>query len=278
MAKEHPEPIQSLLDQILEGLKRQQKNQQDATQTASESANMGNSYSSKEPIDCPKCRNLGCVPNPSDPERWQDCECVPLRKAWRAIKRSGLAEEIERCTFETYETPDLWMRELLASARAYTESILAGKKGWFLALGQSGSGKTHLCTAICGELLRAGKQVQYVSWRNLLIKGKQRFDSEAGSENTEYIEALKVTPVLYIDDLFKGKTSEADDALVFELLNDRLIRKLPTLISSELSVEQLLNRDEATGSRMIEMAKREGQLAIIPRNRSKNYRIAGLKV
>ena len=38
----------------------------------------------------------------------------------------------------------------------------ADPKGWFVTTGRSGAGKTHLCTAICGELLHRGLPVRYM--------------------------------------------------------------------------------------------------------------------
>ena len=38
------------------------------------------------------------------------------------------------------------------------------KKEWFALLGQSGSGKTMLCSAICNQLLKTGHVVKYLIW------------------------------------------------------------------------------------------------------------------
>ena len=126
---------------------------------------------------------------------------MPARRAWAAIERSGMREEIERCTFESFVANSEWQEHVLAQAKAYVAKVLNGSKGWFVILGQSGSGKTHLSSAICGDLLRARKQVKYSKWREVLLKAKNRFsDSDPDGDNSDYIESLKEVEILYIDD------------------------------------------------------------------------------
>ena len=74
--------------------------------------------------------------------------------------------------------------------------------------------------------------------------------------------------MLYIDDFFKGSVSDADINLAFELLNDRYNSKRMTILSSERSVEDILELDEAIGSRIYERSK--GFYARLP---AKNWRL-----
>ena len=76
--------------------------------------------------------------------------------------------------------------------------------------------------------------------------------------------------MLFIDDLFKGKITDSDINIMFELINHRYFNNLPIIISSELSVSRLLGVDEALGSRLIEMTK--GRVVEL-RGRELNYRM-----
>ena len=67
-------------------------------------------------------------------------------------------------------------------------------------------------------------------------------------------------PVLLIDDLFKTQSNEkptsADVRLAYDLLNYRYEnRDLITMLSTERTVSELKQIDEATGGRIYEMAK-----------------------
>ena len=61
--------------------------------------------------------------------------------------------------------------------------------------------------------------------------------------------------VLIIDDLFKGKITESDLNIIFEIINHRYFNGLPVVISSEKTEMDLLDIDEAIGSRIMEMCK-----------------------
>lgn len=61
--------------------------------------------------------------------------------------------------------------------------------------------------------------------------------------------------MLYIDDLLKGKITESDVNILYEIVNYRYMNKLPLIISTEKSVSALLDFDEAIASRMLEMCR-----------------------
>lgn len=74
------------------------------------------------------------------------------------------------------------------------------------------------------------------------------------------ISSYKNAPVLMIDDLFKlserkGQVNEADVDIIYEIINARYIKNVPMIISTEYSPDKLIETDQATGSRIIEMCK-----------------------
>lgn len=123
-------------------------------------------------------------------------------------------------------------------------------------LGQVGAGKTHLTIAIANALLKKGIGVIYMQYREVLTLLKQRkFDEENYQKE---IGRYKNAPVLLLDDLFKGATrqgqvNESETDIMFEIVNHRYLKKLPVLVSSEYPVSQLIEFDEATGSRIAHM-------------------------
>ena len=87
------------------------------------------------------------------------------------------------------------------------------------------------------------------------------------NDDTAYsnlIKPLKTVPVLYIDDFFRTGNDEAgrkkaptqgDINVAFELINYRYNNNLVTILSSELTVDQILFFDEAVGSRIYQRTK-----------------------
>lgn len=227
--------------------------------------------------NCPICKNKGTIAKLWETDGkyshcFADCKCVEIRKSIMRMKRSGLKDIIKDYTFDKFEDTEPWQKAIKSAAIEYAND----PKGWFFLGGQSGAGKTHLCTAICREFLLAGKRVKYMLWRDDVVKIKGAVtDSE---EYSKIINQYKTVDVLYIDDLFKtGKTDTgfqkptgADINVAFEIINYRYNNpSLLTIISSELSEDELIDIDEAIGGRIYERAK----AFTIGKNRDRNYRI-----
>ena len=203
--------------------------------------------------DCPRCKNRGYIARvvSDDDIVLARCECMNIRESVRLMRQSGLMGVLERCTFDTFETPDPWQQQVKDAAVDYTRNG-AGK--WLLASGNVGSGKTHLCTAVSAEMMRAGKRVRYMLWREEAPKLKALVNER--EEYDRLMQQLKEADVLYIDDFWKGTVSPADVNLSFELLNARYLRPdKMTLLSSELTIQKILEIDEAVGSRIYEKSR-----------------------
>lgn len=228
--------------------------------------------------DCKICKNKGTIAKLVETggrysHCFADCQCVDIRNSIMRMKRSGLKDIIKDYTFDKFEDAEPWQKAIKTAAMEYARN----PNGWFFLGGQSGAGKTHLCTAICREFLLSGKRVRYMLWRDDIVKIKGAVtDSE---EYSKMIDQFKTVDVLYIDDLFKtGKDKDnsyqkptgADINVAFEIINYRYNNhSLLTIISSELSEDELIDIDEAIGGRIYERAK----AFTIGKNRDRNYRI-----
>ena len=228
---------------------------------------------------CDICKNKGWIVKLAELEDGSfhqvccDCKCVEIRNSIMRMKRSGLKDIIKDYTFDKFEATEPWQKAIKEAAMEYAKN----PEGWFFLGGQSGAGKTHLCTAICREFLLAGKRVRYMLWRDDIVKIKGAVtDSE---EYSKVIDRFKTVDVLYIDDLFKtGKAADnsvqkptgADINVAFEIINYRYNNpSLLTIISSELTEDDLIDIDEAIGGRIYERAK----AFTIGKSRDRNYRI-----
>lgn len=206
--------------------------------------------------DCPDCLNRGFFHRVDEQGRsyLEECRCMVIRRNRARVARSGLADMLERCNLEAWRTPERWQQ----AARSAVERYGAEPKGWLLAAGPSGTGKTHLCTALCGLLMERGVDVRYMLWRDMSVRAKAAVNDEGSYQRL--VGPLKAVRCLYIDDLFKTGKGQApttgDVNLAFELLNSRYndSKKL-TIISTEWSAEELLAIDEAVGSRIYERSR-----------------------
>lgn len=208
--------------------------------------------------DCPECKNRGYIAYmDGDDVRIRQCSCVFRRRNKERIEKSGLQDVVDRYTFESWQCQEPWQVEAKAKAEQYAQE----RSGWFLAFGSVGTGKSHLCTAICVKLMEAGYDTLYSVWRDTATRAKAVVNDPYAYESI--VNPLKTVPVLYIDDFYKtGKGQEpttADVNLAFEILNARYIdSKLLTIISTERTMPELMDIDEAVGSRIYERCKGYG--------------------
>ncbi len=223
-------------------------------------------------IDCPKCKNKGDIAFVSTDlypsMAIKPCECMKVRRSIWNIEQSGLKDKLKGCTFDTFNTGKPFQKEMKTKA----EGFVTMPDGWFFLGGQVGCGKTHICTAICGEFLKQYKTVRYMLWREDVVSLKALVtDAE---EYKMLIDKFKRAEVLYIDDFFKvekgKKPTAADVNVAFEIIDYRYRnRDLITIISSEMNIYDLLDIDEAVGSRIYERCKNIN----IDLEKSENYRL-----
>ena len=225
---------------------------------------MPGNLNEKDGIDCPICNNKGVIYRVDEAGCLfsRECECMAKRKSLRLLRRSGREDLVRDSTFKSYQTPDEFSRRAKETALEYLQH---GEDKWFYISGHPGCGKTHLCTAICRRLLGQNIPVRYFLWREDGPKLKTMVNNDADGYDRLMKEFVDV-PVLYIDDFFKGKVTDADMNLAFALINARYNRrrKTRTIFSSERSIAEIRKLDEAFGGRIAERA--DGYILNAPNN------------
>lgn len=214
-------------------------------------------------IDCDICGNKGQIAYYKNGILYsRECECMNRRRSLRRINRSGMNDMFSRYTFDNYKPVDAERKRVKSLAQKFADD----DRGWFYIAGRSGSGKTHICTAICAALIERSKDVYYMAWRDESRTLKSLINTD---EVEEPLRKLKRVSVLYIDDFLKGGASDADIRLAFEIVNSRYNDSaLRTIISSEVTIEELMSIDEALGGRVYERSK--GYALKAPKD---NYRL-----
>lgn len=210
-----------------------------------------------EGYDCPECLNRGFSFKTDDEGHLISvrCKCMTIRNNRRRVEQSGLSDLLSRYTFDAWIAESDWQGEILSGAKRFAEN----PDGWFSVCGRPGTGKTHICTAICGELMKKGYDVRYMLWRDAATTLKADSMRDAAAYSRE-IKPLKTVRVLYIDDFFKmggGRPPTVMDVnLAFEIINARYSTDgLITIVSTERSLDELMRIDEATASRIYERTK-----------------------
>lgn len=230
----------------------------------------------KDDIHCDKCNDKGIFFVISENRVVStECDCMKKRQALRRLKKSGIANTVKRCTFEAYEDKEEWQKRLKSGALKFLKDVETLDNKWLYIGGGVGCGKTHLCTAVAGELLKKGYDLRYMLWIDDSAKLKATAMDYARYE--ELIEPIKSAEVLYIDDFFKLPPTQADLKLAYEIINYRSQNpEKITIISSEKYITELEEIDSATGSRIYEMSR--GNAYNVKREKSRNYRMRDIEL
>ena len=200
------------------------------------------------------------------------CSCYARRQTERIGRESGFGVLLELYSFDNFVTREGFQQKMLEKAKEFCDDE---KAHFFFFGGQSGCGKTHLCTAIAKHFITKGFSTRYICWNEFADKIKKSFSKP--DVYYQLLDDVKNARVLFIDDLFKGTTAretqptEADIKLAFEVLNRRYLDgdKI-TIISAEWTMQDLLKFDQGTFSRVYQGC---GPYQVdISRDTKRNYR------
>lgn len=181
------------------------------------------------------------------------CTCWHKANARRMLLLSGVkARELEKNTFEAFDEATEEAAKMKRLAYQFLEDETAGGLGYF---GASGTGKTHICTAVINALVERGRYVRYFAYLDEIRKlGAAYYEDSYQQQMQVWTDA----DVLYIDDFYKtsGKDTQPgrrEISIALELINNRYREGKVTIFSSEYSLQEIKAIDEATGGRIYEM-------------------------
>ena len=220
---------------------------------------------------CKKCRDLGYIFQ-EDEKGYTvatPCECIEKRQIKEKLEGCGLTDSFKKKTFSTFKTDTEHQKQAKLRAMSYCKKFKE-EKGSFLLTGNPGTGKTHLGIAIMMQLVNQNVGCRYAEYISLIMSLKQCC-MDPINYNKE-INEYKNCTVLFLDDLLKGQTSEADRKYIYEIINYRYMTEKPIIVSTEKSLDELMDYDAAITSRIIEMCREN----IIEFKNVPNMRIKGV--
>ena len=204
---------------------------------------------------CPNCRDTG----------WVDGKMCACRRALLQSESYRKLNELTPLSLSTFGSFSLdyysgesdgtrpsdreTMRNTLRYCMKYAQQFTGDSPNLILT-GATGLGKTHLSLAIANEAIQRGFGVVYVSAGSLVSRLEDEHFGRAGDASS--LEALKSCDLLILDDLGTEFRSSFSCAAIYNLINERLLLKKPTIISTNLSTKELTDRySERFASRVI---------------------------
>ncbi|MDE5984998.1 MAG: ATP-binding protein [Eubacterium sp.] len=204
---------------------------------------------------CSACKDTGFIGS-------RRCKCH--NELLKDIERSSLAKiaPIEDCTFETFDTryyPEQVMEngisprdkaeKIKKSCSKYAVNFGRSSKN-IMFMGGTGLGKTHLSLAIANVVINKGYSVVYGTAQNILSDLQN--ENFGRDNNLRYYErAVLNCDLLILDDLGTEFKSSYTVACLYNIINSRLSAKLPTIISTNFTLDELEDKyDQRITSRI----------------------------
>lgn len=195
---------------------------------------------------CKKCRDTGFIGGVM-------CDCYKALLRDTALAELNEFSPSARSTFESFNinyypdtvdpatgiNPRSRMKEILDFCRDYAADFATDSPS-LLLYGATGLGKTHLSLAIASETVKKGYGVIYGSAQNLMSRlEKEHFSSGRNSEYEGSEQALLECDLLIIDDLGAEFSTQFTVAELYNIINTRIMSRLPVIISTNLTPDGL---------------------------------------
>jgi len=200
---------------------------------------------------CPACKGAGwfhldvAYDHPDFGKRFA-CNCqtgeITARRRRRALQLADLTPAMAAQTFTTFE------QHRQPAAYAAALAFATGGRDvppWLLLGGVPGTGKTHLLAAIAHHRIAAGTPTMFKVVPKMLDWLRAGFDTLRNDQESDFqgrFDELCTIPVLLLDDLGAEHNTTWVQEKLYTLLNHRYNHELPTVISTNRSIDDIEDR------------------------------------
>lgn len=202
--------------------------------------------------ECPKCRE--------EAQRGETCAVIPMQSRAVEINRyaCGFPKRFAASRFDTYRADHEGQQYALNTARGYADNFRqdAHATGACLSfMGTVGTGKTHLACAIGNTVLDAGLKVLYVTARQAVNAIKETWRRDSQTTESQALAKFLAPDLLIFDEVGVQFNTEAEKVLMFDIIDGRYGRMLPSVVISNLTLDGL---KEYLGARSVDRLRENG--------------------
>ncbi len=195
---------------------------------------------------CPDCQDSGYIEN--EDQTREKCHCLRQQELSILYEQSNIQQMLSRENFSTlsyeyYQGEDLErFQGAVKICHDFVQNFKQDYRNLFF-YGTVGSGKSFLSGCVANELLKAGHSVIYFSSAGLFdTLARYTFDAKAKESLYNFCEDLYNCELVILDDLGTEMTNSFVASQLFSCLNERHLRRKATIISTNLSLEELRDR------------------------------------
>ena len=202
------------------------------------------------------------------------CKCNLIRKSLKLMKDNGLLGLIRKKSFENFQVTKSFQQAMKSRAIDFVKAIITKQKVSYFVGGQSGAGKTHICSAMLAEFAKNGICVYFFNYiQDMATLNRYQYSSENREEYETLLSLYKQADILYFDDFMFGEVSMSEQKIIFNIINHRYENDLPCIISSNKTMVDIKKISTPIYGRLYEMCR--DYVININNDDSKNYRETG---
>lgn len=195
-----------------------------------------------DPIyNCPDCKDTGYIDN-------EKCHCLKKKLTAILYTNSNIKDYIDKNNFSTlsydyYKGEDLERFKKAVNACVECVDLIDSDPRNIMLYGSVGIGKSFLSCCVAKELMDKGYTVTYRSATGLFEElARNTFNNDNKDDLYNLIDYIYNCDLLIIDDLGTELLSSFISTQFFSLINERNLRRKSTIISTNLSLEQIRDR------------------------------------
>lgn len=179
-----------------------------------------------------------------------------LKQKLERFNRVGIPPRYRDRRFENYKASGRHQVTAKQHAMAYLKLLLEGNCSASLVMtGLPGTGKTHLACAIANAYTRKGGEVVFIKVAAMIRKIRETYRHDSELTEQQAINAFRDLDLLVLDEVGIQKGDDKEINLLFEVLDDRYAYLKPTILLSNLTVEEM---EQLLGVRVIDRLKEGG--------------------
>lgn len=188
----------------------------------------------------------------------QDRERQQALRVQAALRRSGIPERYLEASFEGFEAVTEQAQRVRERCHRYAatfrERFEVGTN--LVLIGGAGTGKTHLACAIARHVMIEHRyQAIYSTVTNAVRQVRRTYDQDSEETEIQVIDRLAGVPLLVLDEVGVQSGSDHEHAVLFEVLDRRYADVRPTILVSNLTLEEL---GQVLGERALDRLLEEG--------------------